>query len=273
MNKFLYIYLIPNTMLILIPFNGGALGRKGQEKAPKAIVEELEKYEVLLNTTKNKLIDITPQEIGVNNNNIEESFKAIEQAMDKALSQSSKPIIIGGDHSITYPLMKGILKKYPNAGVISFDAHPDLEPSTIIPSHDSWLRKLIEEGLNNIILLGVRYMGLREAELLREKNIMFFTPEKIEMDRETIADIVMSKAKEWEKVWVTIDIDVLDPSFAPGTFYNEPFGLSSLTLLYFLRRLSFLKNIVGYDLVEVNPELDIHGITSRIAARIISELL
>ena len=262
-----------SIMIIFVPINIGAVGIKGQEQAPRKIWEELRKYESTWSLNRNRLRELEPVELDIDNSNIEEAHRAIGEAVYKYMDNN--PIFIGGDHSLTFPVFKALMDKYRDMGIIILDAHPDLEPYTINPSHDSWLRMLIDKGLDpsRVIILGVRSIGEKEAEFIKERGIRIYNPLSIENDPEAISDIVMTTARNWEKIWISLDIDVIDPSFAPGTYYNEPLGLKPLTLLYFLRRLLFLKNIIGLDLVEVNPLYDNRDITSRLAARLLVEAL
>ena len=253
-------------MLVGIPFNGGALGIRGQEKAPLVVFKKLKEIE-FFERKRNKLLDYEPFFLEVNNNNIEDSFKTIE----KFFSDQGKNeffYVVGGDHSITYPLVKGIFKGEGRKGIIVFDAHPDVEPYPSIPAHDSWLRALLkEEIIDEVILLGVRNIGEKEMLFLKENEnrVFYYSARQLMFDKEIIDD-VMSRINKWSITWLSIDIDVLDPLFAPGTFYKEPFGLDLKYLSYFIERISFLKNLKGMDVVEVNPDLDKNELTSKIGA-------
>ena len=87
-----------------------------------------------------------------------------------------------------------------------------------------------------------------------------------------VADSIMSVARHWSKVYMSIDIDVLDPAFAPGTGYQEPGGLTTRQLLYLIHRFKMLRNIGMADIVEVNPDKDVNDVTSKTAAKIAVEL-
>ncbi|MFW6450344.1 MAG: arginase family protein [Nanoarchaeota archaeon] len=251
--------------IVKVPYGKGGLGKtEGTEKGPEKILEELEK-------------------IYINENEKEISYETSTIEIKETLSKTHKiiqdykgsGIFIGGDHSLTYSAFRGF--KHENTGLIVFDAHPDLMEGTDIPTHEDYLRKLIQEGHvnpENVILVGLRNIHPHEKEYMQQNKINYFTCKSIYKNGiHNIADNVMAKAKSWSQIYISIDIDVLDPSVAPGTVHSEPGGISLRELLYFLQRLRFLKKIYSADVVEVCPQIDVNNITSRAAAKIIGELL
>ncbi|MBI2449170.1 arginase family protein [Candidatus Pacearchaeota archaeon] len=216
------------------------------------------------------------EEINLNNSNIQESIALIYEKAKNILNENEKPIFIGGDHSISYPLMKAFSEKNKDPFLIVFDAHPDLMPAMKEPTHEEWLRKCIEDKLvstENIILIGVRNSDKEEIKFINENKIKTIDCNIILNDIEQTTFHIMELAnKNKNPVYISIDIDVLDPAFAPGTSYHEPAGLTPRQLIYMLQRLKLLKNLKAIDIVEVNPKLD-NGQTSKLAAKIIAELL
>ena len=199
--------------------------------------------------------------------------KIIRSNIDETMSNIEKSegdVFLGGDHSITYGSYKGFSKRFRNAGIIIFDAHPDLEISVGSVSHEDFLRKLIEDDVlkkGNIILVGVRKISKNEKEFM--KGINLFTMEQIFNNEENVCDAIMELALVFDGLYLSIDIDVLDPAFAPGTAYLEPGGMSTAQLFYFLNRIKNLNNLRRIDLVEINPEIDVNGMTVKIGKRII----
>jgi arginase family enzyme len=177
-------------------------------------------------------------------------------------------IYIGGDHTISYH----ILKQHPTEALLVFDAHPDVFQQFDKPTHLDWLKFVVEEGIvkpENIILVGIRNPHPSELVYFKEKGITYFTCKGIKL--QDSCDMIMERLRN-KSLHISIDMDVLDPAFAPGVSYPEPAGLTTRQLLYYLQRIRRL-NPTSIDLVEVNPEKDVNSITSKTAAKIIAEFL
>ena len=161
-----------------------------------------------------------------------------------------------------------------NKGIMIFDAHPDLEVGTKTVDHESYLRSLIEEGSvkkENVVLIGVRNWSKNELEFIQRNKIKCISMKKIiENGIKETAEDAMEIALNFSDLYLSIDIDVLDPAFAPGTGYKEPGGLSMRELLFFLQRISKIRNLKRVDLVEINPEKDRDDVTLDCGTRIIS---
>jgi len=251
--------------IVKVGSSQGSLGKNlGTEKAPDKIVEALKN--IFLNEEGKSLIyDVDSVEI--NKSNIEET--------NQRIFEKEGDIFIGGDHSITYPLFKAVAQKNRNAGVIMFDAHPDCENNFKPPTHEDFIQVLIEEGTlkkENLILVGIRNMDRKEQQYIKEKRIKHYTMKGLANMEET-CDTIMETARSFDALYISIDIDIVDPSQAPGTGYIEPAGMQARDLIYFIQRLKLLKNLKRVDLVEVNPEKDINEMTTKLAAKIISELI
>ncbi len=250
-----------------IPFSAGGLGKtSGCENAPDRIIGLAKNNSA---TENGEFFQIEEQAIQTDNSNISESLKKIEEHV------SSLPFVaIGGDHTITYSILKKIADR--NTGVIILDAHPDLMQRFDVPTHENYLRHLIEEGIlqpEQIILIGLRSIDTEEKRFMKEKRITYITMHQIIQEGlQEICDTATELMNRFEKAYVSVDIDVADPAFAPGTGNPEPGGLSSRELLYILRRIMMMKNFSGGDIVEVNPSKDINEMTSRLAGRILAEM-
>jgi len=252
--------------IVKIGSSQGSLGKNvGTEKAPDSIMEELKKLSV---NEQGKTLFYEVDQVEVNKNNIEET--------NEGIFEKEGDLFIGGDHSITYPLFKKVVQKNKNAGLIMFDAHPDCENNFAPPSHEDFIRVLIEEGIlkkENLILAGIRNMDKKEQQYITEKRIKCYTMKELRGNIEETCDTIMEIARLFDALYISIDIDVVDPSQAPGTGYIEPAGMQSRDLIYFIQRLKMLKNLRRVDLVEVNPQKDIDGMTVKLAAKIIGEFL
>ncbi|WP_459201420.1 agmatinase [Methanococcus sp. CF] len=188
-------------------------------------------------------------------------------ASKEILEAKKIPVMIGGEHSVTYPVVKAVKSVYDDFAVIHFDAHCDLRDEYMgnEQSHASVIRRTYDLT-KDIFQFGIRSGDQDEWEFGWENT-------NISMEMPTKDDI--KKIKELEKpVYVTIDIDVLDPAFVPGTGTPEPCGFTPKELINSLYLLEEIKeNIVGFDVVEVSPHYDIGKITSVTAAKIIRELI
>ncbi len=255
--------------ILKIALNAGALGKKeGQEEAPDHILKSTE--ELYMNESRILPI-LNIEDVDVDNSDFEGSCKKI---FEKVNALDSFSILLGGDHSLTYPAFKAFAQNNDNPGLVIFDAHPDLMDN--FKTHEDYLKSLIEDKIlnpKNVIIVGVRNWEQSEIEYLRDKKIKFFTMKNItEEGIHDISDTVMSNARRWGSLYISIDIDAVDPAFAPGTGHIEPGGLSSRELIYFLQRLKNLQNLKMADIVEVNPKKDVNQMTSKLAAKIIWEL-
>jgi len=257
--------------ILLIPCSVGGLAKaKGAELAPEAVVKHL-KENYLNESGVAPKFDV--KKVAINPSNIEESFNNIADAISK---EQGKFIALGGDHSITHPILKAMAKKYPGIGIISFDAHPDMMQPFSMPTHENFLRTLIEDGIvpaDKVIVVGVRNADIEEMNFARQNDVKLYPMKIIALEgKESVCDGIMEVAKDWPALYLSIDIDVLDPAFAPGTGYAEPAGLTSRELLYFIQRILLLKNVKAMDLVEINPAKDVQEMTSKLGAKILGEM-
>ncbi len=193
-----------------------------------------------------------------------------------ALDQiESAKIYLGGDHTITYHTVKHFAKQHNNVGFIVFDAHPDVFQAFEKPSHQDYLKFLVEEKVlqpENIIVMGIRAQHPQEIAYFKEKGIRY-VPCRNLMDVSAICDGVMEFLRDFDAIYLSIDLDVLDPAFAPGVSYIEPGGYTTRELFYFVQRLKKLKNLKAIDVVELNPENDINNLTAKTAAKLVAEFL
>ncbi len=254
--------------IIKIGFSAGGLGKtKGCEKAPEEIIRQLKNFYL---NEEGKLPNFEIDEIEIDNSNIEGSFQRIEKKANE-ICQEERVIFLGGDHSISYPILKGLKR-----GLIVFDAHADMMAGTDIATHEDYLRKLVEEGdvkAEEIIIVGLRNEHSQERKLREKKRIRVFTMKQImENGMASVCDSVMELANRWDEIHLSIDIDILDPAFAPGNGHPEPGGLSVRELLYFIQRIKRLKNLKSMDIVEINPDKDENGLSVLNGAKILAEL-
>lgn len=188
----------------------------------------------------------------------------IESAVSNLLSRGLAPICLGGDHAITYPILRAFARKYPRLSILHFDAHPDLydELGGNRFSHACPFARIMEERLAEHLV----QVGIRAANPHQREQAARFGVRMIEM-------------KDWKDgpeipfetpVYVSFDLDGLDPSCAPGVAHREPGGLTTRQAIDVIHRVD--APIVGADIVELNPALDVSGMTAMVAGRLVKEI-
>ncbi|NCN86571.1 arginase family protein [archaeon] len=264
--------------IINIPIVNGLSKTKGVEEAPAEILARLES---IYSNGKGNLVNVNNLEvssIGISGDLEKDNENIYRRAFE--LFGNEKLLFLGGDHSLSYPLTRAFFDYSEHNSrkpcLIVFDAHPDcMEPvDRKIPTHEEWLKALIEDGFptKNILLVGSRNADVSELNYLKEKKIKQFTVEQLMFELETKTDAIMEFGYG-KDVYVSIDIDAVDPAYAPGTGYCEVGGISSQQFLYIVKRLSKMKNLKAVDLVEINPKKDVNGMTLQLGAKIVSEFL
>jgi arginase len=188
----------------------------------------------------------------------------IEGAIGALLDRGLAPISLGGDHAITFPILRAFARKYPRLSILHFDAHPDLydefEGNRL--SHACPFARIMEAGLAQRLV----QVGIRTATAHQRAQIARFGVEAIEMK-----DFRDGLALRFDApVYVSFDLDGLDPAFAPGVSHREPGGLSTRQALDVIARVA--APIVGADVVEFNPKMDATGLTAMVCAKLVKEL-
>ena len=194
-----------------------------------------------------------------------DSFAAIEKAVGEILEKRRRPVCLGGDHSITYPIVRAYGKVFKDLTIIHFDAHPDLydDFEGNARSHASPFARIMEEKLaKRLIQVGIRTMNSHQ-----KKQAARFGVEVFEIGRRR----ALEEVKTWCPVYISFDMDVLDPAFAPGVSHREPGGMSVREVLEHLH--SITATVVGADIVEYNPSRDVSELTAAVAGKILKELL
>lgn len=272
----------PLGLFLGIPFDGGTTFYSGARLAPTCI-----RLESRLLRPYNRALDVYPfrilraidyGDIDIIPTNIERTLEAIEVSVREISSRNIVPFIAGGDHSITLGVLRGISRYKPI--LIHMDSHLDYWPaywSGERYTHGTWVRRAIEEGLvSRVIQIGIRgpQFNKEDLEYSRESAV----PIDI-----IFMDDIASNGIEWlvekmlgleGKVYISLDIDVVDPAYAPGTGTREVGGFTSMEIIEVVRSLSKSNiDLVGFDVVEVCPPLDHSGITCLLAANLIYEAM
>ncbi len=188
----------------------------------------------------------------------------IERGGRAILDRGLKPLLLGGDHSVTYPVMRAIASTHGPVNILHFDAHPDLyddyEGNRF--SHACPFARIMEEGLGKrLVQVGIRTLNAHQAAQAKRFEVEMVTMAAFEADA-----VPVPKGP----LYITIDIDALDPAFAPGVAHREPGGLSVRDVIRVLQRVR--GPVVGGDIVELRPASDLGGVTAVVGAKLVKEL-
>jgi agmatinase len=213
----------------------------------------------------------------------ERSHAAIRRAVGEVLAAGALPVVLGGDHSILHPDAGAAADHFGRGrlGVIHFDAHADDAETLwgVRRSHGTPVRLLVDEGSvrgRDIVQVGLRgyWPGAEEFDWAREQGLVWFTQGEIdERGFDAVVDDAVRLAAEPERAWLSVDIDVVDPGYAPGTGVPEPGGLTPRELLRAVRRIAREVELAGVEVVEVSPPYDQAEVTSLLAHRVVLEAL
>ncbi|MEM3579958.1 MAG: agmatinase [Candidatus Bathyarchaeia archaeon] len=205
----------------------------------------------------------------------EQTLERLARVIKEILEAEKTPITIGGEHTVTLGVLKGFGNKTSETAVLSFDAHLDLrdEFMGLKLSHATFMRRLNEQlKPAKILEVGIRAVCKEELKYVKKAGIEFITTQQIKRDGvERTLKLLKRRLADVKSVYVSVDIDVLDPAYAPAVQNPEPEGLESHALLDILCGVCD-KRVVGLDVVEVAPNYDF-GVTAIQAAKIIFELL
>jgi len=258
-----------DVAIIGIPFDEKSCYLKGASKGPQAIRaastgRAINPWtELSVNLEKDGvLVDLGDVDVS---GGFLDVFSQIEKNVLDILEKEAVPVVLGGDHSVSYPVVKAFSRKYKALDILHFDAHPDLYEELYGDrfSHACPFARIMEEGLSqNLVQVGIRAATGQQREKALKHGVRM-----IEMK-----DIRENLFLEFSNpLYVSFDMDALDPAFAPGVSHHEAGGLSTRQVLNIIHALN--ADIVGLDVVEVNPERDISGITAAAAVKIIKEVI
>ena len=266
-----------------VPFDSGTSYRSGTRFGPRKVREVS-----LMLWGHNPSMQVTPLDdllvvdygdISVNPTSIEKTMASITNATDEILKSGTTVIAIGGDHSITLPILRATAKKFGPLSLVHVDAHIDtweeeFEGSPF--SHGTPFRHALQEGLigkGQYIQIGIRGPVSNVNDYQDSKELGAHTITIHEFFEKGIEEVLKEIHQRCiGPVYVSIDIDAADPAYAPGTGTPEVGGLSSYQMLQLVRGLQGL-NLVGFDIVEVSPPYDHSDITAMLASNIVFEYL
>ena len=257
--------------IIGLPMDFTVSFRPGTRMGPKqirAVSDGIEEYSYYLDKDLSDASYYDCGDLSLPFGNVQESLARIKKVIQKVLAQDKFPLCLGGEHLVTFPILEAFQEKYPELVVIQFDAHADLRVDYLGEgySHATVMQKACQLfGGQNVYQLGIR-SGTREEFAFGKANTNLYFEKVIEPIGEIVKEIGD------RPVYITVDIDVVDPAFAPGTGTPEAGGCTSRELIHAIHQLKGL-NVVGFDVVEVSPMMDVGDCTSLLAAKLIREAI
>ena len=253
--------------LIGIPFDEYSSFMRGPAKAPPVIRRTLHNGASNLFAENGINLDGHPQFRDLGDLSLPEgddAIAAIESAIGRLAAQKARVLALGGDHAITYPVVKALAATHDDLTILHLDAHPDLYDSYDGNrlSHACPFARIMETGrVKKLVQVGIR--GMNDEQ---RRQVDKFGVTCIEMK-----DIRSKNPIELEgPVYISLDMDVLDPAYAPGVSHHEPGGMSTRKVLRLIQ--SIQSPIVGADIVEYNPDRDVNGMTAAVAAKLLKEI-
>jgi len=278
----------PDVAIVGAPFDIATTNRPGARFGPRAIrtqAYEPGTYHLDLGIEIFEWLEVVDfGDAHCPHNQLEASHANIEARVSEVASRGIVPIVLGGDHSITLPSATAVAraKGFGNVGVVHFDAHADtadrIDGSLV--SHGTPMRRLIESGAvpgDRFVQVGLRgYWPPKEVfDWMRSQGMRWHTMDEIWQRgfKAVMDDAVNEALAAADHLYISIDVDSLDPAFAPGTGTPEPGGILSADLLRMVRRLCIEHDVVGIDIVEVAPAYDVSELTVNVAHRLAFEAL
>ncbi len=276
----------PTIGIVGIPFDGGSSRTAGARFGPRGVREA--SFRV---SGYNAELDVRPHDVHrivdcgdilVSPFSITDTYRSIERGATSLLDRGLIPISVGGDHSVTLPLLRAVHAKHGPLAIVHFDAHCDVSDSQFgSPYHyGSVFRRAVEEKLiapGKMIQIGIRkHYHKGEIEFVRSNDFEMVTARQLKAMGPDIRSALAQRLArlKGQKTYVTFDIDFVDAASAPGVGSPEPFGPNSFEAVEALRAIvAVADDIVGLDLVEVSPLHDTGNMTSYLAAQLLFEMV
>jgi agmatinase len=252
------------------PYDGSASFRPGARFGPSAIrraswgIETFSPY-FQRDLSQCSIHDMGDLELPLGEKKI--SLGLIRNGLGKVLSEKKFPILLGGDHLITLPIIEEILTIYPHLHLLQIDAHTDLREDYLGEplSHSTVMRKVVDHlGEGRLFQIGIRSGTEEEFKLARKmKSIVSLEPSSLSSTIKRLRNL---------PVYITLDLDVIDPSLLPGVGTPEPGGLNFQEFIFLLKKLQGL-HVIGFDVVELTPDYDPTQVSSITASVVLREMI
>ncbi len=271
-----------DVALLGIPFDGGTSYRPGSRFGPRDVRQHsslIRPYNPVLQVSPFEVLRVADVgDVDVNPIGIEDTYGRVEQMVGEILGAKVIPLCVGGDHSLSLPLLRAVVKRHGLVGMVHFDSHQDMWEEYFGNKyfHGTPFRRAVEEGLldtKRVLQIGIRGPVYADADFdfARQHGIRWITARQVARE-----GLDWVKEQLWVvqggPVYLSFDIDGVDPAFAPGTGTPEVAGLTSREAIELVRALVGFE-LVGADLVEVSPPFDHAGITSMLAANLLFEMI
>ena len=273
-----------DVAIVGVPLDIGTSNRNGTRYGPRQIRSEsalIRPYSMATGAAPFDSFQVADtSDVALNAYSLEKSLRRIEQHYDRLLVSPVTPVSLGGDHTITLPILRAIARKHGSVGLVHVDAHADVNDEMFgeRETHGTIFRRAIEEKLidpKHMFQIGLRATGYAadDFDWSRRQGVRVVTAEECWYKSLTLLmDEVRSAMGMQRPVYLSFDIDGLDPSVAPGTGTPEPGGLTGSQGLEIIRG-CFGLNLIGADLVEVAPVYDPSGNTALLGANLVFEIL
>jgi formimidoylglutamase len=275
--------------IVGVPYDGASVVRTGSRDGPNAVRQALMYFTTYSSRDRRTMTDLKAADIGdveIVLTDMEETFRRISEIVQKLVSSGTVPVMIGGDHSIAFPNLRGVFEALGPSrklGVIHFDAHHDLRKAHLgAESSGVPFRKALEHP--GTLLQGRKLVQIGMAEFTNSPQLDDYAKamgatvisglEVRERGIISVVDQALSIAgQDTDAIYVSVDIDCIDQSQAPGTAAPNPFGLDARDVQIALRRIGESPKLVGADLVEISPPFDPSNITGGTGASLVLSLL
>ena len=266
-----------------VPFDIGTSNRPGARLAPRQIRDEsrmIRPYNMATRAAPFDCLRIADAgDVAINTFNLAKSIAIIEEHYDRVLAAGTTPLTMGGDHTIVLPILRALKRRYGPIGLVHVDAHADINDEMFGEriAHGTPFRRAVEEGLldcKRVVQIGLRATGYAADDFDWSRRQGFRVVQAEECWYHSLAPLMHEVAAQvgGGPVYISFDIDGLDPAFAPGTGTVEIGGLTVPQGLEIIRGCKGLQ-IVGGDLVEVSPPYDTSGNTALLGANLLYEML
>lgn len=258
-------------VVLPVPYDGTSTWLKGADKGPDAILDASANMELYDIETDSEVYakGIATLDPVTENSSPEAMSEKVEFQVDKILSDKKFPVILGGEHSVSIGVFRAIAKHYDNFSILQLDAHSDMRSEYEGSSHNHACVMARGKELATVAQVGIRSSAIEEKENIDPARI-FYAYEIKETNATTWMYEVSQKLND--NVYVTIDLDVFDPSFMPATGTPEPDGLNYREVINFLKLINERHNIIGLDVVELCPN-EINKASDFLASKLIYQIL
>jgi len=256
-----------------VPFDGTSSFRTGSKWAPQEMRKASYNFETYNGDLDVDLCDVPVHDMGDCEvyADVDGTLGVVYDTATTIVKAGKIPIMMGGEHSLTYPCVKAFKG---NIGFVVMDAHYDLRPEYggVRHNHACVSRHIIEDITDRYVSIGIRSGTKEEYEYVRQnKNIRSYTSNDVDvMGIEAILSEAEAYLEGCDRIYLSLDMDAIDPAYAPGLGTPEPFGMTPREVRAVIRRLA--PKTVGFDVVEISPQYD-QGVTALLGAKLIRDFI